>query len=224
MNKQRKLILLVVGIIVLIVGAGFLYNQLSSQMQANTLVVTAPTPEATAVPTPSDAPTDAPEATEAPAAADAPAVTEAPTATAAPTPQPTMPSFTVYDADGNTVQLSDYFGKPIVLNFWASWCGPCRMEMPHFQAAYEEFGDQVHFLMVNMTADRETKQTAMKFLEEEGYTFPVLYDTKQDAAITYGVMSLPTTLFLDAQGHGVAYGRGMLDANALAQGLSMIMK
>ena len=66
-------------------------------------------------------------------------------------PQDVAPDFTVTDADGNAVKLSDFRGKGVVLNFWASWCGPCKSEMPHFQTAYEQYGDEVHFLMVNMS-------------------------------------------------------------------------
>ena len=60
--------------------------------------------------------------------------------------------FVVYDANGAEVRLSDYIGKPIVLNFWASWCGPCKSEMPEFQQVFEDMGEQVQFLMVNATA------------------------------------------------------------------------
>ncbi|MEG1427850.1 MAG: redoxin domain-containing protein, partial [Oscillospiraceae bacterium] len=56
--------------------------------------------------------------------------------------------FTVYDQEGNEVKLSDYFGKPIVLNFWTSWCGPCKQEMPHFEKTFVERGKDIHFLMV----------------------------------------------------------------------------
>ena len=82
------------------------------------------------------------------------------------------PDFTVYDREGNPVRLSDYAGKPVVLNFWASWCPPCKSEMPDFHAAYEELGDQVQFLMVNATdGSRETVDTAASFIQEQGYTF-----------------------------------------------------
>lgn len=115
---------------------------------------------------------------------------------------PAAVDFTVYDADGNPVQLSDYFGKPIVVNFWASWCGPCQSEMPAFQQAYETYGDQVHFLMVNMTdGTRETVDIATEFIENLGYTFPILFDTHYDATITYQVYSLPTTLFITKEGN-----------------------
>jgi thiol-disulfide isomerase/thioredoxin len=68
------------------------------------------------------------------------------------------------DFEGNKIQLTDFIGKPIVLNFWASWCGPCRLEMPEFQAAFEDLGDEVTFMMVNLTdGDRETPDTCSIF-------------------------------------------------------------
>ncbi|MBQ4347432.1 MAG: TlpA family protein disulfide reductase, partial [Firmicutes bacterium] len=86
------------------------------------------------------------------------------------------PDFTVYDSEGNAVMLSDFIGKPIVLNFWASWCGPCKMEMPEFNEAYAELGEDIQFLMVNVTTGRETQESASAFIEENGYSFPVFYD------------------------------------------------
>lgn len=135
-----------------------------------------------------------------------------------------VPDFTVYDLEGKEVRLTDYAGKPVVLNFWASWCGPCQIEMPHFQEKYEEYGEKVHFLMVNMTdGSRETVERASAFVKENGYTFPVLYDTASSAAMTYGVYSLPTTYFIDAQGHGIAKATGTIDAGTLQRGMDMIL-
>ena len=133
------------------------------------------------------------------------------------------PDFTVYDIDGNEVKLSDFFGKPIVVNFWASWCGPCKMEMPDFNEKYLELDGDVTFLMVNMTdGSRETVDIASAFIAEQGYSFPVFYDTASSAAITYSVYSLPTTFFIDAQGNAVAQATGAIDAATLQKGIDMI--
>lgn len=138
-------------------------------------------------------------------------------------PATTVPDFTVYDQEGNPVKLSDYFGKPIVLNFWASWCGPCKMEMPDFQMQYHALNGEVEFLMVNMTDGyQETLTSASQFIQDSGYTFPVFYDTQGDAASTYQVYSLPTTFFIDKNGVGVAQATGALTAENLQKGIGMI--
>jgi len=138
-------------------------------------------------------------------------------------PRIPAPDFTVYDRDGNAVKLSDYFGKPIILNFWASWCGPCKMEMPDFNEKARDLAGEVHFLMINMTdGDRETVETASAFIEEQGYTFPVFYDTTFEAAYTYGAYSLPTTYFIDADGYAVTMASGAISADTLQRGIDMI--
>lgn len=135
----------------------------------------------------------------------------------------TAPDFTVYDLEGNQVHLSDFIGKPIILNFWASWCGPCKMEMPDFNAAYMNYEDKIEFLMINMTdGSRETLETASSFIEEAGYTFPVYFDTDYDAAITYSASSLPTTYFIDSEGTLIAHAKGAIDADTLQKGIDMI--
>ncbi len=131
--------------------------------------------------------------------------------------------FTVYDIDGNEVHLSDYIGKPIVLNFWASWCGPCQSEMPDFNEAYAELGEDIQFLMINATdGARETVEKASKFVKEQGYTFPVFYDSDAQAVMTYGAYALPTTYFIDAEGYVTAQARGAINKETLQRGIDMI--
>lgn len=133
------------------------------------------------------------------------------------------PDFIVYDLEGNEVHLTDYFGKPIVLNFWASWCGPCQMEMPDFEKMYLQMGEEIHFLMINVTdGGRETLKSASDFIKEKGYTFTVFYDLKLDASNTYGIQSFPTTLFIDKDGYPVAYAVGAIDEATLKRGIDMI--
>lgn len=110
--------------------------------------------------------------------------------------------FAVYDEAGNEIRLSDYTGTPVVVNFWASWCPPCKREMPAFQKMREKYGENVKFLMVNETdGDRETMDTAKAFVEENGYEMDLLFDLDGDAANTYYLMYLPRTLFIDADGN-----------------------
>lgn len=149
---------------------------------------------------------------------------EAPDAENAEKKEPIIaPDFTVYDIDGNEVHLSDYLGTPVVLNFWSSWCGPCKMEMPHFEEKSKALAGEVQFLMVNVTdGGRETVETASSFIAGEGYTFPVFYDTAYSASAAYGAYSLPTTIFINAEGHAIAQAVGAIDSATLQKGIDMI--
>lgn len=134
------------------------------------------------------------------------------------------PDFTVYDIDGNSHKLSDFKGKPVILNFWASWCGPCVSEMPEFQNFYEAYGEQIHFVLVNLTDGmQETVGSASQFVSDQGYTFPVYYDTDIDAAMVYGVSAVPVSYFIDAEGYFVAWAQGALTSDMLQQGVDMLL-
>lgn len=133
------------------------------------------------------------------------------------------PDFTVVNKDGEEVKFSDYVGKPIVLNFWASWCPPCKSEMPTFNKVSEEMQGEVIFLMVNMVDGmRETVDIGKAYVEKEGYTFTVLYDNEQMAANTYGITSLPTTVFINKDGQLIAGVEGAIDEETLLEGIRMI--
>ena len=157
--------------------------------------------------------------------------TAAPDTDAPDTPVDTTPEqnpnqaldFTVQDWEGNMVKLSDFFGKPIVLNFWASWCPPCKAELPDFDDACKKYDGEVVFLMVNMTDNQmETVEVAKDFIKTYGYDFPVYFDVSYEAAMVYGVRSIPQTYFINAEGEAVATATGMISANQLEQGIGMI--
>ena len=135
------------------------------------------------------------------------------------------PDFTVLNEQGEEVTLSSYFGKPIILNFWATWCPNCREEMPDFQDIHELYGDRIHVLMINETdGARETQQKAREYIAEEGYTFPVLYDTTFEATEIYAPRYIPTTVFIDAQGNVVHRQEGVMPTEVLGKWMEELLK
>ena len=200
MTKKKNIIVLVLVFVLLIGGASVLYTQLGKTDTPNQLLIQ----DESANSEDESNTTDTDETDQ-----QDQQLTKA-------------PDFAVIDASGNIVRLSDYIGKPIVLNFWASWCGPCQSEMPDFHEKYLEHGEEIHFLMVNMTGGRETLSKAKAFISEKEYTFPVFFDTDFDAATTYSVYSLPTTYFINAEGYIVAQASGAITVNSLQRGIDMI--
>ena len=231
MNNQKRILGIVVGLIVLIGSASVLYGKLSQGVDAGRLKVTQT--ESSGEKTEAageaggenkaDSGQEAGDTGTADSKPDAAAPASDPSGAEAETAY--APDFTVYDQAGNAVRLSDYRGTPVVLNFWASWCGPCRSEMPDFDAAYQELGEEIQFLMVNLTdGSRETVEGASEFVKEQGYSFPILFDSSYEASTAYQVFSIPTTIFIDAEGYGVAQASGAIDREILQEGIDMIRK
>lgn len=192
MNNRVKTILSLFAFAVLLAGATFAYNALRKTVSPENQL----TAETGQVPENGESPEEEPVA---------------------------APDFTVLDADGNAVKLSELVGKPMVLNFWASWCSPCKSEMPDFNTVYEELGDEITFVMVDMVdGRRETVETGKAHIADNAFTFPVYYDTEQDAAMVYGVTSLPTTYFIDKDGYVVTGARGGIDEKTLRDGIALI--
>lgn len=192
MNSKKKILIIAVVFVLLLAGAFLLYNKLSGSVSPDQLAAEDEAQN-------QDEESDGQQA------------------------KVKAPDFVVYDKDGNKVGLSDYLGKPVVLNFWASWCGPCASEMPDFEEAYKERGDEIQFLMVNLTDGyQETMESATEYIQEQGFTFPVFYDTESNAANTYATYSIPMTFFIDSEGYMVARATGALDGATLKKGLDMI--
>lgn len=132
------------------------------------------------------------------------------------------PDFTVLDYNGREVSLSNYKGKPTVLNFWATWCYYCKEEMPDFDKAYKE-NPNVQFLMVNATDGyQETMEQAKKYYEDSGFSFPVFFDTQMSAVNAYGVSGFPATVIIDEEGNVVNYFSGMIDKETLQRAIDEV--
>lgn len=122
------------------------------------------------------------------------------------------PDVEFYNSNGNSVMLSSFYNKPVVLNFWATWCGPCKSEMPGFNRLYEKYKDKVNFVMLNVS---DSEKTVADFLDENGYNFPVYFDKTQIASYTYGASSIPLTFVLHKGGEVYGYQIGVLREEAL---------
>lgn len=110
------------------------------------------------------------------------------------------PDFTLVNLDGTSFNLSDHIGKPILLTLWASWCSPCKAEMPAFNQVYQELGpENVLVLGVNVTSQDDAAKVKA-FVEENKLSFPVLMDTQGEVANLYRLRGLPMTYFIDSQG------------------------
>ncbi|WP_246203949.1 peroxiredoxin family protein [Pallidibacillus pasinlerensis] len=133
------------------------------------------------------------------------------------------PDFTLNTHNGNTITLSELKGKKVLLNFWASWCGPCEEEMPAMQKVYNELmGQDVEIVAVNMTIGKETIESATQFVKQYGLTFPVPLDTKGEVMKLYEIYGLPTSYFLDSEGIIRAKFFGPMDEKFMKEELNKL--
>lgn len=191
-----KIVIVAVAFVGLITGASVLYNNLSNQYAGDNLGV---------------------QQTQSSVEGSTSHET-----TTTPPSYSLAPDFTVTDEEGNKVKLSDFRGEPVVINFWATWCYYCKVEMPDFNTAFNKYPD-VNFLMVNATDGfRETVSVAKEFIEDSGFDFDVYYDTERSAVNTYGVSSYPLTLFIDKDGNLIGHISGMTNLETLEKGIAMI--
>jgi thiol-disulfide isomerase/thioredoxin len=109
------------------------------------------------------------------------------------------PDFELVSTEGKTIRLSDFRGKPVILNFWATWCGPCRAEFPEFQKAAVDNADRLVIIGINNTT-ADQPDLIPDFLREFGVTFPIVLDEKGETVKTYRILGLPTTVFIDSNG------------------------
>lgn len=124
-----------------------------------------------------------------------------------------VPDFEMTLINGETVSLSDYRGKKVLLNFWATWCGPCVGEMPAFQRLWDDYPDDVAILAINCGEDAATVE---QFASDNNYTFPIILDEDGTLQAMFGgITSIPATLVLDGEGYVMTGGTGAADADTM---------
>jgi peroxiredoxin len=119
-----------------------------------------------------------------------------------------LPDAELVALSGETLQVSDFAGRPVVLNFWATWCGPCKEEIPELQAAHEKYSGSEGLQIIGITD--ESSSDVQPFVEANGMTFSIAYDRSGQASSRYRVQAIPTTLFINAEGIVVTRHTGVL--------------
>lgn len=135
------------------------------------------------------------------------------------------PSSTYLNTDGQEIDLSENYGNGTLINIWASWCEPCKVEMPYFEEAYQTYGEEINFLMINATESKpsETSEAALLFAEEMGMSMPVYFDTNMKNQYLFGATILPLTVILDDTGQVVEIVRGQVSSAKLTQLIEQIL-
>lgn len=231
MKRTMGILLLVLVLAGLFIGGGFLYRRLSAEPRSDleeTELSERHQMERDKTPEPSLLPeTSAQEEAQEPDSEAVPEpVPETPEEPASvPLSEDLTADFHVLDEDGNTVNLSDSFGRPIVVNFFATWCPPCREELPYFDSACERYGDRIRFMVVDLTdGTSDTVESATAFIRDEnGYSLPLFFDVDFSGVEAYQINAIPVTLFIRADGSLLHMQIGMLDENTLEDYLLQLL-
>ena len=126
-----------------------------------------------------------------------------------------LPDFELYLENGDKISSKDLIGKPLVINVWTSWCGYCDIEMPYFNELYLKEKNNITFVMINVTGDRDSKEAAKKYITQRGYSFNIYYDLYLDAISSLDILSYPTTIFVDSDGYIESTIIGMITKETL---------
>lgn len=133
-----------------------------------------------------------------------------------------LPEFELYLENGNKVSSKELIGNPLVINIWTSWCGYCDIEMPYFNEMYLKEKNNITFVMINATGDRDSKEWAKQYIDESGYFFDVYYDINLEAISALGIYSYPTTIFVDKDGYIVNTNVGIVTKEILQNMINKI--
>lgn len=134
----------------------------------------------------------------------------------------TAQDFTLVDLEGNKVSLSDLKGKKVFLNFWATWCPPCKAEMPEIEKIYQETKDSD--LVILAVEIGEPLDTVKTFIDDNNYNFKVLLDSNQEIATAYGITAIPTSFFIDEQGNIVSQKIGAMTYDEMKEYIDTLNK
>lgn len=129
------------------------------------------------------------------------------------------PDFELSSLEGSPVRLSDFKGHPVLINYWATWCPPCRDELPHIQKRYEQYSPALVVLAINAGEDPDTIKN---YIDENGFTFPVLLDPDWKVESLFGIMAYPTSVFIDDKGIILARYVGGMSLDTLDDYLRII--
>ena len=141
----------------------------------------------------------------------------------APEPGYVAPNFTLTDFQGKQLSLNDFRGKLVFVNFWASWCPPCKAETPDLVKMYHRYGSRISFLGVNLTGS-DNALNARAFIKQMGITYPVLMDTTLSVSQQYRVLGIPTSLFINRQGVIVARVTGAMSPTLMRHDFQRLLK